>query len=172
MSDANHIPALYNLVDELKRFEDLADWITDADDVEKLMARQDEVIELLTKKTDNCVAYARYLEGLEDLVQKRLVEINLVGQRNLKKLESYKNYLRVCLEKLDVNKIEGQMNSISLRAASYSVEVFDESQLPVEFMRTKVTTSPDKQEIARQLKAGHHIPGARLVEGTKSIIFK
>lgn len=49
---------------------------------------------------------------------------------------------------------------------SESVEVVDESKIPVEFIRTKTstTTAPDKVAIKKAIKSGQTISGCNLVE--------
>lgn len=44
-----------------------------------------------------------------------------------------------------------------------SVDVFDEKQLPGDYMVEKTTTSPDKKLIAKAIKDGFEVPGARIV---------
>jgi hypothetical protein len=54
-----------------------------------------------------------------------------------------------------------------------TVDVFDESQLPIDFIKLP-EPKPQimKAEIAKALKSGEQVPGARLVDGKKSLIYK
>lgn len=52
--------------------------------------------------------------------------------------------------------------TLTFRTAT-SVEVVELDLIPEEFMRTKVTTEPDKTAIKNAIKGGAEIPGAKLV---------
>ena len=43
----------------------------------------------------------------------------------------------------------------------------NESELPAEYIVTKITTVPDKTKIKNAIKAGQEVAGARLVEKRK-----
>ena len=45
-----------------------------------------------------------------------------------------------------------------------SVEIWDEAQLPMNYIVEKVTTAPDKKLIAKAIKDGFEVPGAKLVK--------
>jgi hypothetical protein len=45
-----------------------------------------------------------------------------------------------------------------------SVEVFDEKQVPADYMVEKTTSAPDKTLIKKAIKDGYEVPGARLVK--------
>lgn len=74
--------------------------------------------------------------------------------------------LRV-LDAAGERKVERPGGTISRRTGAVSVQITDESSIPSQL--TKTTTTPDKAEIARQLKAGEIVPGAELVRGPDSI---
>lgn len=47
---------------------------------------------------------------------------------------------------------------------SSSVEVIDEGMIPAEYMREKVTRTPDKKKIADAIKGGDYVPGAAIIQ--------
>lgn len=86
--------------------------------------------------------------------------------------DSLENYLRDNMLASGISKIECPLFTITLRKPSKSVNVFDEAQLPDEFVTIKTTTAPDKRKIAEVLKAGDDVPGACLVDGIPALIIK
>lgn len=82
------------------------------------------------------------------------------------KAEQLKKYLAQVLagEKFSTGKC-----AVSFRK-SESVEVFDESIVPREYMKEKVTFAPDKAAIKALLKGGHTVGGCRLLEALNTQI--
>lgn len=62
----------------------------------------------------------------------------------------------------DTRKLDTPRCSLTVRATR-SVDVYDPSELPEEFVTTKVTTAPDKVAIRKALKSGE-VPGARMLD--------
>ena len=87
-------------------------------------------------------------------------------KKAIAKAEQLKNYLAQVLagEKFSTGKC-----AVSFRR-SESVEVFDESLVPVEYMKEKVTHAPDKAAIKALLKGGQNVGGCRLSEALNTQI--
>lgn len=79
------------------------------------------------------------------------------------------DYLLYHMQQTGITKIEAPLFSISVRTNPPSVEVFDESQVPNEYMVPKYTIS--KTLIKEALSAGKEIPGARMTQ-TQRIAIK
>ena len=71
-------------------------------------------------------------------------------------------YLLFNMQQTGIQKIEAPLFSISIRTNPPSVDVFDESQVPNEYMVPKYTIS--KTLIKEALSAGKEIPGARMTQ--------
>ena len=84
--------------------------------------------------------------------------------------EWLKNYLRSNMEACGISKIESPLFKISLRKPSKVVQIENEDSLPSEFIKT--TTAPKKADIAKALKAGEEVSGARLIDGKAGITIK
>ena len=67
----------------------------------------------------------------------------------------------------DEKKIPHPLATISLRNGMESVVILNEKEIPSQLC--KVTSTPDKTEIKKQLKAGVQIEGAELVTGPQTI---
>jgi hypothetical protein len=64
-------------------------------------------------------------------------------------------------------KIPHALATISLRKGTESVNIINPNEIPTQL--TKVSITPDKTEIKKQLKAGIKIDGAELVTGAQTI---
>jgi len=119
----------------------------------------------LVQKTDNVVGWVQYNKDLVNLAKERIEELKEFIERKELSLERFDAYVNTCLENLCTNKIEGELSSITKRKPTMIVEVYDESALPVQYVRVpEVKPSIDKIQLAKDLKNGVEIEGARLVE--------
>ena len=67
------------------------------------------------------------------------------------------------LQACGIERIDGVQSVISFRRSEQTV-IDNESELPAEYIVTKITTVPDKTKIKNAIKAGQEVAGARLVE--------
>ena len=82
--------------------------------------------------------------------------------------------LKTGLEIAGITKLDCPHFAISVRTNPASVDVWDEKQIPAEYMRTPEPVPPvavpDKIAIAKAIKEGKDVPGTQLTRGTKLII--
>jgi hypothetical protein len=65
----------------------------------------------------------------------------------------------------------GNVRTLSLRENAPKLEVDDQAAIPADYIRTKVTTEPDKLQIKAALARGEDVAGVHLVQ-TVSLIRK
>ena len=87
--------------------------------------------------------------------------------RHKSREESIKKSLLGILNATGQKKIPHTFGTISLRNGTESVVIHNEKEIPSQLC--KVTVTPDKTEIKKQLKAGEQIDGAELVTGPQTI---
>lgn len=140
----------------------------------ELEAQIAQVNTALVEKTDGIVAWVNYNEDLIELAQKRIKELQEFIQRTNTKLGNFDKYVDNCLQKVGASKIEGKLYSIVKRKPSQVVNVFDETLIPMDFINIpEPKPTVQKVEIAKALKAGKEVPGARLEESKNlSISYK
>lgn len=61
-----------------------------------------------------------------------------------------------------ITKIECPYFKLTIQDNPAAVDVFDEAQVPAEFIREVITTSVDKAALKEALKRGAEVPGAKL----------
>ena len=76
------------------------------------------------------------------------------------------------MQELSLEKIETSLGTITVASNPPSVEIFDESIIPAEYIKEKVTTQIDKTAIKNAIKEGKRVAGATLVENKKSLRIK
>ena len=128
---------------------------------------------LVDQKVDACLHVAAELEARAKFREERAKQ----EAERLKKLaasdkNAAKRLKEASVKALDIahpgqTKWELPEHKVSLRKAPPSVEVFDQDQLPSDYIRVKC--EPDKTAIKAALKAGEEVPGARLADPTTSI---
>jgi carboxylesterase type B len=80
-----------------------------------------------------------------------------------------KEYLKTCMEIAGVTKMECPHFALTIRSNPPSVEVYEPSLVPTQFMKTPEPPppAPDKTAIKDAIKAGEEVPGAQLVQGKR-----
>lgn len=124
---------------------------------------------------DKAVAIIKLSENLSADTSAIDIEIKRLQERK-KVIENRKNSLREYLlhnmQAANIQKIECPLFTASLRKGVESVEIIDQSQIPDEFVKVEVVTSPDKKAIKAALSSGADVPGAALKRGETTIVIK
>jgi hypothetical protein len=80
--------------------------------------------------------------------------------------------LKTGLEIAGVTKLECPHFALTIKKNPPSVDVWDERQIPAQYMRTPEpppppAPAPDKAAIKESIEAGVEVPGAQMVQGTR-----
>ena len=141
------------------------------------------MLEMLAPYTDRCVisfldlyrkterntkleGVALYIKSLEAEADAMKAEEKALAERRAvreKKAERLRRYLSDSMQALGDTKLETARVSLSFRK-SEAVVIEDQAALPVEFLKVKMTETPDKAAIKNAIKAGAEVTGAALVE--------
>jgi hypothetical protein len=128
---------------------------------------------LLLEKAHRCAGYRESLEDAITRIESRIEELEALKMRFKSKLESFDDYVTTCLRKLPEQEIKGDLVTIKLRKPAKQVEIYDEALIPLEFVKIPEPKAViQKAEIAKALKDGVDVPGARLVDGKQSVTYK
>jgi cytochrome c556 len=113
----------------------------------------------------NLEATAAAIKEAEAAMKKR--------RESLDKRSAYlKERLKTGMEIAGVSKLECPHFAITIKKNPPAVDIWDEKQIPVQFMRTPEpppppVATPDKAAISAAIKAGEDVPGAKQVQGTR-----
>lgn len=152
-----------------KATEDLRDLLDQVDpETGELPEGLASAREVVAAKAQSVTAYILNVEAHIDLVKRRAKELADAAKREEKRLEWLRTYLATNMAATGITSIKSDDGTFSAkleRERDASVEVFDEAQLPVEYMREiPAKQEPDKKLIAKAIGDGYEVPGARIVK--------
>lgn len=112
-------------------------------------------------KVENTAKVIKQLEANAEMLAneaKRLSERKSAIENNVRNLKSY---LQDQLERCGKTKVKGEIFTVAIQNNPQSVEVVDETKIPLEFF---IEQAPelDKKTLLQHLKNAEQIPGAEL----------
>lgn len=113
----------------------------------------------LQTKSLNYVHYIKKLENDLELVKTYEEQLEAFKKRKAKTLERLKDALKTAVEKF--GDIETDIFKITTRK-SESVEVIDETDIPMHFYESKLVKTLSKTKLKEAIKKGEEIPGVVL----------
>jgi len=162
-----------NLFELRQEFQLAASRLQDMDMDEQTMADTLESLsgDLETKAT-NTIMVARNIRVTAAAIKE--AEADMAARR--KALEARADYLdkRVfdTMRECGIEKIECPYFALSIRNNPAAVEIFDNLQIPADYMReVPATFTPDKALIKKAISDGFEVPGAKLVQ-TQRLVCK
>lgn len=109
---------------------------------------------------------------LIDGIEARVIELNARALRLEARVEQKQAAILDAMQGAAVKKIESPDATLSCRWNPPGVVITDEAALPPEFVRSKITTSPDKKAIKEALDAHKEVKGAILGNGSVSLVVR
>lgn len=145
-----------NLYDIQRGITDCVDEETgEVIDFEKLSALTME----LSEKIENIALWIKNLEADAEAFKREEEAFEERKKAAANKAESLRRYLDTAL---NGQKFATERVSVSFRC-SKAVQIAENTELPVEYIKTKVEKMPDKKKIGDALKNGIAVPGCALV---------
>lgn len=134
---------------------------------------QEELTVLLQQKSQNIIGYARNAELTINAMkeeEKRIAE-NRKALEN--KLVKFKEYVKECMERNDITKIDTELGSLTIAKNPASVEILNEDEIPSEYKTEVVTVKIDKTKIKSNFKETGEIPnGVNILTNNTSLRIK
>lgn len=109
------------------------------------------------------IAYLLNREAMTGAFEEQIKQAEKKLKQEKAKLDSMRHAIGEAMIKAGVSKIESDTGAFtaSVRKSS-AVEIFDEAQIPAEFMREVVLIKPDKTAIKEAIKSGQEVDGAKI----------
>ena len=126
----------------------------------------EQVRELVAGKSRAVAAFILENEAQADMVEAHAKALLQRVKTARKRSEWLREYLRSHMAGCGVLSIKSDDGTFSVkleRERDESVEVFDDKQLPRDYLRETVTIAADKTLIKKAMKDGFDVPGAKLV---------
>lgn len=114
---------------------------------------KEELTLLLQQKSQGVIGYVRNVEAVIEAKknnEKMLAESRKADER---RLESFKKYVKECMENNGITKIETGLGNLSIAKSPISVEITNEDEIPSEFKQEIRTIKIDKKAIADNFKS-------------------
>lgn len=161
--------SLYELTSDL---EEIMELLKEEDlPYEQWKELYDQLMELITNKSENTIKYIRNLESRIAVAKAEEDRLKSYRQTEEKKLKRLKEYMVMCFKQANIDKMETGIGRVSLRKAPVSVEI-DENLLPKKYQEKQIVYKTDKNAIKKLLLEGQTIKGARLVDDKYTIKIK
>ena len=125
-----------------------------------------ELEELQGERTDKLINSMRIAQEMDENANALNEEIARLTVRKKyfeARAKKIREHVAISMNNANEKRVENTTARITL-TRSKSVDIVDETELPLQFLRTKTTVEADKKAIGEKLKAGEEVPGARLVE--------
>lgn len=160
-------PALYIIAAEHRSLaEQMSD--TDAPD-ESLTAALDALTGAFEDKAVACAMVLGNLSATAAAI--KTAETEMAKRRKVieRRTQRLNDYIRDAMIATGIKRIDAPHMALSLRACPPAVEVFDEAQVPAEFMRQPEppAPAPDKAAIKAAMVEGEIVPGCKLRHGMR-----
>ena len=126
----------------------------------------------LQVKAQNVVMFARDLQATAAAIKEAEEQMAKRRKAIENRAKHLLEYVQGCMETAEVQKIECPYFRLAIQAKPPSVDVYEPGLIPAEYMRTPEAPppAPDKTAIAKAIKEGQEVPGARLVHGKRLAI--
>lgn len=159
---------LYNITNgfvHLMQNDEIAD-----DDKAKI---EEELNVMLQQKSGSIIGYTRNLELTIEAMkneEKRIAD-NRKTMEN--KLARFKEYVKDCMEKSGILKVETSLGNLSIAKNPISVEVVNADLIPDTYKKKEITIKIDKKAIADNFKTtGELIDGVNVITDKTSLRIK
>lgn len=136
-----------------------------ADTLEGIHGAFEEKVEQLLAIIKNETAYAQMLrDESKSLAERATVSDN--------KVANIKAYIASAMGTAGQKSIRAGVHAVTVRKPSKTVDIVDESKVPIEYFEFVTSKKFDLSAIKLQLKAEKLVPGAELKTGKPSLLIK
>lgn len=136
------------------------------DGMEAVEALQGDVRE----KGESVALYIKELEAFAEDIKAEEKKLKERREQAERKAEYFKTYLAACLDGAELSKLETARVRVSFRK-SVSVDIVDETALPLEFLKIVEDVKIDKTAIKKAINSGVEVSGA-VLKNSRSLQIK
>ena len=159
---------LYDLVGNLKEFEY---HYNQAETQEEMLQAEQYLIDAeveLSDKVENIAKFIKNLEAERDIFKKESDRLASKAKSFDNKASSLKRYLQDSLEVAGIDKVKGDLFTVSLQNNAMSLDIESIEHIPVEFRRTPEPVV-NKRELLKYIKETGEVFKGVEVKQTRSI---
>lgn len=151
---------LYNIANQFTELMDKAEneEITE----EEYNAIGEQLALELQNKSTNIVGYIQNESSLIDAIDVQIKRLQDLKKSKQKNLDNFKKYVKDNMEKLNLQRVETEIGTLSIAKNPISIEIVNEDKIPGEFKKIIQEVKVDKTKIKDYFKETGEI-----VEGVK-----
>lgn len=160
-------PALYNLASEYRALAMfLADGDFDLDTISDTIEASG-LPDAISEKAQGCEMVARTMEADIPTIDAEIKRLQDLKKARQARADALRKYVLDNMLACNIERIDAPLFSISIAKNPPKVEIFDERQLPADYLTDPPPPAPvpDKRLMLQALKDGAEIPGAKLAQG-------
>jgi len=97
-------------------------------------------------------------------IQHEIKRLQALYDERMARCERLRDAVKRWMQTVDTTEVACSKWTVRLKTNPPKVVIAEGTELPAEYVKTKVTETPDKTAIAAALKAGAHIKGCELIQ--------
>ena len=134
---------------------------------------KEELTQLLQKKSKNIIGYFRNIDLTIKAMKEEEKRISDDRKILENKMDRFKEYVKECMERNGITKIETSLGTLSIAKSPISIEIVNEEEIPKEFKQELITVKIDKTKIKNNFKETGEIPnGVKVVTTNTNLRIK
>lgn len=118
----------------------------------------------IATKVDNYAFLIKDLERSEQLFDEVIEKMKARKKAITTTITQLETRAKIAMAELNASELQGEYNKFKLSAPTQSVEILNDGEITMKFIREKIVLEPDKKLIKEALLAGEVVSGARLKE--------
>ena len=133
---------------------------------------EEELTVLLQQKSQNVIGAFRNIETIIEAKKNEEKRLKESRERDEKQLKKFKKYVKECMERNGITKIETGLGTLSIAKSPASVEIINEDEVPSEFKQEVTTIKIDKTKIKDNFKETEIPAGVNIVTTNTNLRIK
>jgi hypothetical protein len=160
--------SLYEITEEM---EELGNSLLNGEITEDFEEKEKMLQELLIHKTDSIVFWRQKQIDFHDSIDKRIKELTQLKSKVATTIDRFDNYVISCMNKLEIKKLEGKFDKITLPKPRKAVYILNKDKIPPKYKVEKIIhqINTSKTKIKKAIESGEIVEGAELRDGKQSI---
>lgn len=154
---------LYELTNELLKLENYDEFS------EEHQAILDDVKDDIGSKIESIAKMIKNFEGERNAIKAEAQRMTAKHKTITNNINWLKGYIQNNMQAAGMDKIKGELLTVSLQNVRASVEITDEELIPDRYKTTETIIKISKEDILGSHKGGGHIPGVTIHENNKSV---
>lgn len=153
---------MFKLYELTEMYQNISNLIEEDADNETLEKALDEITDNIQIKAENMAKLIKSIEGNINALKDEEKRLQAKRKALENKVVSIKRYLEEQLKVMGLNKVQGNLFTVSIQKNPQSVNILNEDLIPEQFKKVVTTTKIDRKELLAALKEGQEIEGAEI----------